>query len=431
MSYVIRSCLDAAKSLDMPPAQLDQFNARLLSSLARKARQGYAASVDGVGPIKLPTKPEILDKLIAETLDPSLSEPVSLAAAGHLLLYPLVLPMPDAMTMQPGLKVRQTALVRSIISGGEIRIGIGLLQVSSGHGPGGADIETNWYRDIDAAGDNLEELYRLETRRKGLPKGRSAWWIGGDVRQPDVPPDWESRIKAVGAVAGFHVDVKLIPGDPLLVKNLQASTPDVLIEWRRHTKGKPQALVEAFAQIRSSGHLPLPGEMDFDTALRESRRLLRAYNPPAGVIRKIPVSVAEAVKMAQEKYSEGLIFLQSAFASAERSTFTRPDEVLRCLEITGKVVEAWRNGKVGVGFGTAFENLGLSCYVTGISKSAREEFAEDYEREYNGLTIMMGPHLKIGTNQLTGIRIYWWVDRDNKAFVIGHIGEKLRDKSKT
>ena len=431
MSYAIRSCLEAAKSLDVPPEQLDQFNARLLSGLTRKARQGYAAVIDGVGPMKLPVKPDILRKLIAQALDQSLTEPVSLAAAGHLLLDPVVLPLPDATTARPTLKVRQSALVRSVISCGEIRIGIGLLRVSSGHGPGDADIETNWYRDIDSAGDKLEELYRLETRRKGLPKGRSAWWIGGDARQPGVSPDWEGRIRAVGAVAGFDVDVKLIPGDPLLVKNLRASTPDVLIEWRRHTKGKPQALVEVFAQIRSLGHLPLPEDMDFDAALRESRRALRAYDPPTEVIGKIPGSVVEAVEMAREKYGEGLIFLQSAFASAERSIFPRPDEVLRCLEITGKVVEAWRSGKVTGGFGTAFEELGLSCYVARISKSASEEFAEDYEREHNGLTIMLGPHLKIGTNQLTGIRIYWWVDRDNKAFVIGHVGEKLRDKSKT
>jgi hypothetical protein len=432
MSYAIRSHLDAAKILDLSPAQLDQLNARLLSGLTKKARQGYGVAVEGVPAVKLPAKPDLLLRLITQALDPSLSEPVSGAAAGHLLLDPVVLPLPDPTTTQPGLKVRRVALVRSLRCGGEIRTGIGLLRVSFGHGPDDADIETNWYSDIHAAGDQLEDLYLLETRRKGLPKGRSSWWIGGDARQPGVPPDWENRIKAMCAVAGFEVDIKLIPGDPLLVKSLRDNTPEVLIEWRRYTKGKPQALVEAFAQIRSAGHLPIPEDMDFDAALRESRRALRAYDPPAEVVGRIPGSVLEAVLMAQEKYGSGLVFLESALASAGRSVFSRPHEVLRYLEIVGRVVEAWRDGEVaGGGFGRAFEDLGLSCFVSGMSKTAREEFAEDYKRTHNGSDIMLDPHLKIGTNQLTGIRIYWWVDRESKVFVVGHVGEKLRDKSKT
>jgi hypothetical protein len=71
----------------------------------------------------------------------------------------------------------------------------------------------------------------------------------------------------------------------------------------------------------------------------------------------------------------------------------------------------------------------VSCFRSGIGDTASGKHGEDYARTYDGKVIELGPHLRIGTKPLTGIRIYWWVDFKQKTFVIGHVGAKLGDRS--
>ena len=40
---------------------------------------------------------------------------------------------------------------------------------------------------------------------------------------------------------------------------------------------------------------------------------------------------------------------------------------------------------------------------------------------------LMGPHLDLSARH----RIYWYHDKVNQRFIIGHIGDHLRDKSTT
>jgi hypothetical protein len=40
---------------------------------------------------------------------------------------------------------------------------------------------------------------------------------------------------------------------------------------------------------------------------------------------------------------------------------------------------------------------------------------------------LMGPHLDLSVRH----RIYWFHDKANQRFIVGHIGDHLRDKSTT
>ncbi len=42
---------------------------------------------------------------------------------------------------------------------------------------------------------------------------------------------------------------------------------------------------------------------------------------------------------------------------------------------------------------------------------------------------MLGPHLAWGNSPDNALRIYLYLDRDNRAFVVGHVGRHLRDTS--
>lgn len=64
-----------------------------------------------------------------------------------------------------------------------------------------------------------------------------------------------------------------------------------------------------------------------------------------------------------------------------------------------------------------------------ISDTARQQFRADYELdiERNGTVerVLMGPHTDLSPRH----RVYWYHDKEAARFVIGHIGDHLRDAS--
>ena len=70
---------------------------------------------------------------------------------------------------------------------------------------------------------------------------------------------------------------------------------------------------------------------------------------------------------------------------------------------------------------------GLSNFRPDVSQTAHTQYRTDYERDYQGRSILLGPHLARGISPDNAIRIYWWIDHDARQFVIGHVGDKLRD----
>jgi TolA-binding protein len=138
-------------------------------------------------------------------------------------------------------------------------------------------------------------------------------------------------------------------------------------------------------------------------------------------------SVEDAVRLASKEPSN-VVFLPSAYAAARESKYPYPRQVLRDLQALGRVSKRWAAGELTGGFKAGFDTEPVT-YRERISQTAATKYKSDYEVDYAGSTVMMGPHLRRGVGSPEAIlRIYWYVDHTAKQLVVGHVGRKLRDK---
>lgn len=139
-------------------------------------------------------------------------------------------------------------------------------------------------------------------------------------------------------------------------------------------------------------------------------------------------SVRDAVDIAAGRCTH-LVFLQSAFESADESQFSNPQQVLDDLLLLDEIAGEWAAGAMAGDFRTAFRGR-HEGFRSGISQIASTKFCQDYQISYDGKTVLMGPHLRRGVGApATILRIYWVKDDEAQKLVVGHVGRKLRDDS--
>lgn len=167
--------------------------------------------------------------------------------------------------------------------------------------------------------------------------------------------------------------------------------------------------------------------MAMATAAAE-RQTIRADDDELDAVQE-PESIRHAVELAASM-SAHLEFLPEAYSSATASEFKRPQQVLDDLRALDHVAGAWASGELAGGFEGALVEAGISGFRSGISSTARNQYATDYERTYLGTTIVLGPHIARGVGAPSTImRIYWYADHEARVLVVGHVGCKLRDDS--
>lgn len=138
-------------------------------------------------------------------------------------------------------------------------------------------------------------------------------------------------------------------------------------------------------------------------------------------------TVEDAVRLASEEVTN-VVFLPSAYASARDSKYPEPAQVLSDLRALGRVAAKWAAGDLPGGFKGGFDDEPVG-FRDGISQTAATKYKSDYEMEYAGARVMMGPHLRRGVGAPEAIlRIYWYCDDATKQLIVGHVGRKLRDK---
>jgi hypothetical protein len=170
-------------------------------------------------------------------------------------------------------------------------------------------------------------------------------------------------------------------------------------------------------------------ERDRAEAHARSLNLPLTYSAALGVEtaeEPAPTGVLEAVQQAVGRCKH-LIFLPEAFDSAKDSHYADPERVLANLLLMEQVADDWNSGELTDGPDEAFRQR-CSGYRGGISNTAAAMYPDDYRRTYRGREIMLGPHIARGTGPANQVlRIYWYLDQENKRIVIGHVGRKLRE----
>jgi hypothetical protein len=139
-----------------------------------------------------------------------------------------------------------------------------------------------------------------------------------------------------------------------------------------------------------------------------------------------PSTVIEAVQLAAQR-SEHTVYLPDALDSAKTSRYEDPTRVLTDLLLVEEIARDWASGELPAGPHTAFKQR-CSAYRDGIGQTAATQYAADYERDYNGARVVLGPHIRRGTGAVVSVlRIYMYFDTVTRRIVVGHVGRKLRD----
>jgi len=136
----------------------------------------------------------------------------------------------------------------------------------------------------------------------------------------------------------------------------------------------------------------------------------------------------EAVDVVAGSYSDVIVFLPEALESVDECTYPNVEKLYSALRTIGDVARGWRAGRLGAGFQGAFKDAGFE-YAPGVSNLTVGRTGSQYVRQYRGREILLGPHVKLGKGTSAALlaRVYWWVDEDEKQFVIGHVGRHLKD----
>ena len=136
-------------------------------------------------------------------------------------------------------------------------------------------------------------------------------------------------------------------------------------------------------------------------------------------------TLLDAVVLAKHRL-EHLVILPEAERSARAWQYDRADLVWADLVKLDSVAADWAAGRLDDDLTGAARARGLD-WVRDISENARQKFASDYQRRYDGRPVMLGPHLRRSGKRI--LRIYCYLDRPRHRIVIGHVGGHLGDST--
>jgi len=161
--------------------------------------------------------------------------------------------------------------------------------------------------------------------------------------------------------------------------------------------------------------------------VRERAEPIPAASARGEPARRSFATVAMAAEVAAQEFSGAhLVFHANAFHSARASDFARPNDIFAALEDVAEVARKYHdNDGLKGGFKAAFEELGQT-YKADVSPTTLGKHGDAYTFPWKEQRVVAGPHIGVGgPKSRVGWRIYWYVDEQDRAFVICHVGRHL------
>jgi hypothetical protein len=169
---------------------------------------------------------------------------------------------------------------------------------------------------------------------------------------------------------------------------------------------------------------------------KRAEKLLRSLGPsepevdsPGANVNLVPVENAVAVLKAIERKFPALLILPQAFESASRWGRPNVTKLTKTLEGLGSAAQRYLNNPNLDGYK---ELEKVPCkFARNVSATALQKYRADYLlRDPDGNEIQLGPHFIVGSGDNV-CRIYLAVDKRRRRYVVGHVGEHLRDGTNT
>lgn len=153
----------------------------------------------------------------------------------------------------------------------------------------------------------------------------------------------------------------------------------------------------------------------------------READAPGADVNLVPVENAAAVLRAIEQKYPALVILPQAFESASRWGRPNLTKLTMTLEGLGSAAQRYLNDPALDGYK---ELEKVPCKLArNVSATALRRYRSDYVlTDGDGNEVRLGPHFTVGSGDNV-CRIYLAVDKQQRRYIVGHVGNHLRDKS--
>lgn len=245
--------------------------------------------------------------------------------------------------------------------------------------------------------------------------------------------------RLLGSVSAASVPENAVIDRIRLARRRQVAASTELPEWVREyldsTDAELRSLRDERNELKSSLAIALSNlaaiseQYDLEQRNVSSSSSAHSTSGSTGGVDISQLAVIDAYDRAKAEIGDDLVFLPSADDSIR--DFVNYKDTSKLFQAILHVAEAgrkWREQTMGQPFGEFFS-------AHGYRYSARNPAAHDrrhkrhYQVRYKGRTVTLGPHLKVdeSTSPDQCLRIYWYLDSDEKLLVIGHVGRHLPD----
>ena len=136
----------------------------------------------------------------------------------------------------------------------------------------------------------------------------------------------------------------------------------------------------------------------------------------------------DCIHMAEERFPDDFVFLDSAYESAAESPFVNCGELWKHFEVMAQLTAIWRQnrGSLGDSFHATFKRLGLGDYKGHLSDTAATRHREHYLFTWNGTAQLFEEHFTLGSKDAnTCLSLHFLRDEVHHRFIIGHVGRHL------
>ncbi|MGZ6910150.1 MAG: hypothetical protein ACXVK4_00660 [Acidimicrobiia bacterium] len=275
--------------------------------------------------------------------------------------------------------------------------------------------------------------------RSSDPPARHPQWHAEDVAGPDGP-----RPRVLEALRALVVDAATlrVDDDPFVARLVRAESAQDLARRRAELSRRQRdavedraaahALVDEYQRELSRAddevfRLEAALEREHELRLRAEHAYLHLATRPDDDVPPGPGlrTLTDVLRLAKTRL-EHLVVLPEAERSARAWRYDRADLVWADLVRLESVASDWAAGRLTKDFAVVARERGLD-WARDISEDARQKFASDYQRRYEGTTIVLGPHIRRSGRQI--VRVYCYLDAVRRRVVIGHVGGHLGDRT--
>jgi len=266
------------------------------------------------------------------------------------------------------------------------------------------------------------------------PRWRAEEVAGPDGPRPRVPESLRALIEDAAALR--------IDDDPEVAKLARAGSAQELARRRAELARLQHAVIEDRAvahelvdeyqrELRRADdevyRLEESLEREHELRVRAENAYLQLATRPADspTAHQELRTLTEAVRLAKSRLAH-LVVLPEAERSARAWHYDRADLAWADLVRLDAVAADWAAGALKGDFSAEARRRGLD-WARDVSEDAKQKFAPEYQRRYNGQTIMLGPHIRRAGRQI--LRIYCYLDAAHRRVVIGHVGGHLGDRT--